>query len=113
VSHPVQLRTARPVPNCVVLSVVGEVDLVTVSGLETALAEHVAAASCLVLDLSEVTFFGSLGLAAVIRATTLAEERGARLLLVAGRRVLRTMELTRTAALFTSYPSVDDALRDC
>ena len=84
VPDPVQLRTERPVPNCVVLSVLGEIDLVTVPGLDAAIAEHVAAAPCLVLDLSGVTFFGSLGLAALIRAMTLAEERGTRLLLVAG-----------------------------
>ena len=109
-SDPVQLRTERPVPNCVVLSVVGEVDLVTVPGLDAAIAEHVAAAPCLVLDLSGVTFFGSLGLAALMRAMTLADERDTRLLLVAGWRVLRTMELTRTAELFTVYESVKEAL---
>jgi anti-sigma B factor antagonist len=113
VSTPVQLRTSRPTPNCVVLAVVGEIDLVTVPGLEAAILEHVAAAPCLVLDLSGVTFFGSLGLAAIIRATTLAEERGTRLMLVAAARVRRTMELTQTEDLFTMLDSVEDALRSC
>lgn len=98
-------------PNCVVLTVTGEVDLVTAPGLEAAIAEHVAAAPCLVLDLSGVTFFGSLGLAAIMRAMTMAEERGTRLLLVAGPRVRRTMALTRTEELFTVHDSVEDALR--
>lgn len=106
----VQLRTERPVPNCVVLSVVGEIDLVTVPELESAVAEHVAAAPCLVIDLSEVTFFGSLGLAVLMRAMTLADDRGTHLLLVVGPRVLRTMELTKTTDLFTVYDSVADAL---
>ncbi|HEX6360776.1 STAS domain-containing protein [Actinophytocola sp.] len=110
-SDPVQLRTDRPAPNCVVLSVVGEIDLVTAPGLETAIAEHVAVAPYLVIDLSEVTFFGSLGLAALMRAMNQAEERGTRLLLVAGQRVLRTMDLTKTAELFSVYDSVDEALR--
>lgn len=107
----VQLRTDRPAPNCVVLSVLGEIDLVTVPGLEAAIAEHVAAAPCLVLDLSGVTFFGSLGLAALMRGMTLAEERGTRLLLVIGIRVRRTMELTKTTEFFTVHDSVEEALR--
>ena len=110
-SNPVQLRTDRPAPNCVVLSVLGEIDLVTVPNLEAAIAEHVPAAPCLVIDLSEVTFFGSLGLSALMRAVTLAEDRGTRLLLVTGERVRRTMEVTQTAELFTVYDSVDEALR--
>jgi anti-anti-sigma factor len=111
VSNPVQLRTDRPAPNCVVLSVLGEIDLVTVPSLEAAIAEHVAAAPCLVIDLSAVTFFGSLGLSALMRATTLAEDRGTRLLLVTGDRVRRTMEVTKTTELFTVHESVDAALR--
>lgn len=110
-SNPVELRTERPAPNCVVLSVLGEIDLVTVPGLEAAIAEHVAAAPCLVIDLSAVTFFGSLGLSALLRATTLAEDRGTLLLLVTGDRVRRTMEVTKTAELFTVHESVDAALR--
>lgn len=108
---PVQLRTDRPAPNCVVLSVLGEIDLVTVPALETAIAEHVAAAPSLVLDLSGVTFFGSLGLAALMRGMTLAEERGTRLMLVVGVRVRRTMELTRTEELFIVHNSVEEALK--
>jgi len=111
VSYPVQLRTDRPAPNCVVLSVLGEIDLVTVPGLESAIAEHVAAAPRLVIDLSEVTFFGSLGLSALIRATTLAGDRGTHLLLVTGERVRRTMEVTKTTELFSMYNSVEEALR--
>lgn len=110
VSNPVQLRTERPTPNCVVLSVLGEIDLVTVPGLEAAIAEHVAAAPHLVIDLSGVTFFGSLGLAAIVRAMTLAGDRGTVLRLVAGARVRRTMELTKTTDLFTVHDSVEEAL---
>ncbi len=110
VSNPVQLRTERPTPNCVVLSVLGEIDLVTVPGLEAAIAEHVAAAPCLVIDLSSVTFFGSIGLAAIMRAMTLAGDRGTKLRLVAGPRVLRTMAVTKTTELFTVHDTVQDAL---
>lgn len=113
VSNPVELRTDRPAPNCVVLSVLGEIDLVTVPGLESAIAEHVAAAPCLVIDLSGVTFFGSIGIAAIMRAMTQAEGRGTRLRIVAGARVLRTLEVTKTAEFFTLHDSVDQALTFC
>jgi len=93
-----------------VLSVLGEIDLVTVPGLEAAIAEHVAAAPCLVIDLSSVTFFGSIGLAAIMRAMTLAGDRGTKLRLVAGPRVLRTMAVTKTTELFTVHDTVQDAL---
>jgi anti-sigma B factor antagonist len=112
VSNPVELRTDRPVPHCVVLSVSGEIDLVTVASLDVAIAEHVAAAPHLVLDLSEVSFFGSVGLASLIRARALADERDTRLSLVLGARVRRTMELTRTDEVFTVHPSVEEALRN-
>jgi anti-sigma B factor antagonist len=113
VSNPVELRTDRPAPNCVVLSVLGEIDLFTVPNLEAAIAEHVAAVPYLVVDLSEVTFFGSLGLSALMRATTMAGDRGTRLLLVTGERVRRTMDVTQTAELFAVHDSVEDALRSC
>ena len=112
-SNPVELRTHRPAPNCVVLTVMGEIDLVTVPGLEAAISEHVAAAPCLVIDLSGVTFFGSMGVAAIMRAMTLAEDRGTRLRLIAGARVLRTLEVTKTAELFTVHDSVEEALSSC
>jgi anti-sigma B factor antagonist len=113
VSTTVQLRTSRPTPNCVVLTVLGEIDLVTVPVLQSAIAEHVAAAPNLVIDLSEVAFFGSLGLAAIIRARSLADDRGTRLVLVGGDRVRRTMELTQTDDLFSMWSSLEDALRSC
>jgi anti-anti-sigma factor len=111
VSNPVQLRTARPAPDCVVLSVAGEVDLATAPDLESAIAHELAAKpSRLVLDLSAVSFFGSLGLATLIRAASSADERGVRLALVAGRPVRRTMELTQTEQLFAMYVTVAEAV---
>ncbi len=109
-SDPVQLHTARPAPDCVVLSVLGEIDLVTAPDLEAAVVEHLEGTACLVLDLTGISFFGSLGLATLIHTTSLAEARGVRLALVAGRLVTRTMELTRTTELFDVYGSVTDAI---
>jgi anti-sigma B factor antagonist len=111
VSDPVQLRTARPAPDCVVLSVAGEVDLVTAPDIETAVTRELdGGATLLVVDLSGVTFFGSLGLAVLIRTGADAEERAAALRLVPNKLVLRTMELTATGELFALYPTVEAAV---
>ena len=110
-SDPVQLRTARPAPDCVVLFVLGEVDLVTAPELELAISRELAAAPArLVLDLSGVTFFGSLGLAALIRGTELAAAHEVRLVLVTNRFVRRTMELTTTEELFETYETLEAAV---
>ncbi len=110
-SDPVQLRTARPAPDCVVLSVAGEVDLVTAPDIETAVTRELdGGATLLVVDLSGVTFFGSLGLAVLIRTGADAEERAAALRLVPNKLVLRTMELTATGELFALYPTVEAAV---
>ncbi len=109
-SDPVQLSTVRPAPDCVVLSVHGEIDLLTAPDLQAAVAEHLETAECLVVDLTGVSFFGSLGLATLIRAADRAAERGVRLALVAGPLVTRTMELTKTVEMFSFFASVDDAV---
>lgn len=110
-SDPVQLRTTRPAPGCVVLYVAGELDLVTAPDLEAELVRQLADAPAqLVLELSGVAFFGSLGLAAIIRARELAAERGVRLAVVLNRLVRRTMELTGTLELFAVYESLDAAV---
>jgi anti-sigma B factor antagonist len=111
VSDPVQLRTARPAPDCVVLSVSGEIDLATAPELESAIASELASRPArLVLDLTGVTFFGSLGLATLVRAAATADDHRAHLAVVAGRVVRRTMELTRTDRMFTMYVTVADAV---
>jgi anti-anti-sigma factor len=111
VSDPVQLSTARPAPDCVVLTVTGEVDLATAPDLEEALLRELTSAPArLILDLSGVTFFGSLGLAALIRAGSTADEHGVHLVLVPGRLVRRTMELTQTDRMFSTYVTVAAAV---
>ncbi len=110
-SDPVQVRIARPAPDVVVLAVFGEIDIVTAPDLDAAVARALAApVRHLVVDLSGVTFFGSLGLATLIRTADVVERHALRLSLVAGRLALRTMELTKTVDLFTLRDSVEAAL---
>lgn len=110
-SDNLELRVARPAPDCVVITVLGEIDLVTAPELTTALEDYLDGTPCVVVDLTDVTFFGSLGLATLVRLTALAESTGVRLALVPGPLVARTMELTRTTDIFTAYDSVADARR--
>lgn len=108
-SEHIALRAARPSPDCVVLTVLGEIDLVTAPELAAAIEEHLDGTPSVVVDMTDVTFFGSLGLATLIRLTTLAEAKGTRLALVPGPLVRRTMDLTTTVDMFTLYDSVADA----
>ena len=96
----------------VVLHVTGEIDLLTANVLGERLRENLEPASrVLVLDLTEVTFLGSAGLAEIVSASQAGADRGAKLLLVAtNRAVLRPLEVTGLLSLFTVYDTVDAAL---
>ncbi|MGH3585407.1 MAG: STAS domain-containing protein, partial [Pseudonocardia sp.] len=58
-----------------VMHVVGEIDTLTAPVLRSRLDEQVAAVSLLVLDLSDVTFLGSAGLAVLVAAKDDADRR--------------------------------------
>lgn len=85
---------------CLVVSVRGEVDLVTAPELERALrTASVPGTSDLIVDLSETSFFDSTGIHALLRAGAHAAPVGVRLSIVAGsscvRRVLRIAGIDR------------------
>lgn len=102
----------RPAPETVVLHVAGEVDTMTAPALDSAVTTELERDPArLVLDLTGVTFLASRGLAVLVRAAALAEERGSRVELVSQRRaVLRPLEVTRMAHLFAIHPTLDAAL---
>lgn len=105
-------HVTRPAPETVVLHVAGEVDTLTAPALDSAVTTELELAPPrLVLDLTGVTFLASRGLAVLVRAAALAEERGTRVELVSQRRaVLRPLEITRTTHLFTIHSTLDEAL---
>jgi anti-sigma B factor antagonist len=110
---PLRLTSSRPTATCGVLHVDGEVDLLTTPSLSTEISKQLAdrTAQTVVLDLSGVTFFGSSGLATLIKAAETAAEQDIRLILVAANRaVLRPLEVTTTAGLFTIYATVEAAV---
>src|SRR5919106_5265569 len=101
----------RPHPDTVVLGVRGEIDTLTAPAFTAATEELLTApGEVLVMDLTEVRFLASSGLAVLISAAHRAEERGVRLrLVVANRAVRRPLDITGTAALFDLHPDLRSA----
>lgn len=103
---------SRPHPGTAVLTVQGEVDMLTAPRFESAVAELIACPdSVRVIDLSGVSFLASSGLAVLIRAAHRTEENGVRLRLVASTRsVRRPLEVTGADQLFEIHPDADAAV---
>ncbi len=94
-----------------VVHVVGEIDTLTAPVLRAQLDEHLSVVPLLVLDLSEVTFLGSAGLAVLVSAKDAADARGHTLRLVCGSRiVVRALEATGLLTLFDVADGVPEAL---
>jgi anti-sigma B factor antagonist len=94
-----------------VVHVVGEIDTLTAPVLRAQLDEHLPAVPLLVLDLSDVTFLGSAGLAVLVAAKDAADARGHRLRLVCGSRIVtRALEATGLLSLFDVADDVPEAL---
>lgn len=95
----------------VVVSVGGEVDMLTTPLLGACLTEQLEAEPrVLVLDMSQVGFLGSSGLAALVSARDAAHTRNVSLRLVAtAHAVLRPLTATGLLDLFEIFPSSDAA----
>ena len=94
-----------------VVQVVCEIDTLTAPVLRAQLDEHLPTVPLLVLDLSEVTFLGSAGLAVLVAAKDAADARGHTLRLVCGSRiVVRALEATGLLTLFDVADGVPEAL---
>jgi anti-sigma B factor antagonist len=98
-------------PEARVVHVVGEIDTLTAPVLRAQLDEHIPVVPLLVLDLSDVTFLGSAGLAVLVAAKDAADARGHTLRLVCGSRiVVRALEATGLLTLFDVADGVPEAL---
>ncbi len=92
------------------LSIEGEIDTLTADALERGMEQLLAAPSAvLVIDLTDVTFLASSGLAVLIRAAQRSGERRLRLV-TAARAVRRPLEITGSDQLFDLYSDRDAAL---
>lgn len=103
---------AREVGDICVVTVAGEVDMVTTPCLRAHLQRQLErAGSILVIDLTGVEFLGSSGLAVLVETLDMARERGTGLRLVCNSRgVLRPLEATGLTELFEIHPDPDTAL---
>src|SRR6476660_2979171 len=98
-------------PTARVLHVVGELDTLTAPLLAVRLAEQQAAVPKLVVDLSEVSFLGSAGLAALVEAKDAADRDVCQLLVGPGARIVRrALEATGLLSLVTVADDVPEAL---
>ncbi|WNV83014.1 STAS domain-containing protein [Umezawaea sp. Da 62-37] len=95
-----------------VLRVIGEVDMTTSELVRGTLLTCLdAAVSAVVLDLNEVTFLASSGLAVIVEALGYADRRGIAFVVVAGHRsVLRPLQATSLNELLVIHSGVDYAI---
>ncbi|WP_158883522.1 STAS domain-containing protein [Amycolatopsis anabasis] len=95
----------------IVLRVAGEVDLVTAPELEEALirAQH-AHPEILVVDLSEVTFLGSVGLEVLFGSHLRVTPRTQLRIVAPSRATWRPLEITGLGTELAVYPNLDEAL---
>ncbi|MCE7003500.1 STAS domain-containing protein [Kibdelosporangium philippinense] len=105
----VDRRVAGP---AVVLHVAGEIDMSTAPMLAEECDQAIESApGRLVVDLSDVTFFGSAGLAVLLDAHQRGEQEGVQVRLVAdGRPVLRSIEIAGVQEMLPVYPDLENAL---
>jgi anti-sigma B factor antagonist len=100
-SHPRLRVWIEERPARVEIRVAGELDLATVPQLRQVLDAHARSGQTMVIDLREIEFIDSMGLAALVRAHHRAIARGAKLELVpASERVHKVFTLTHVDRLF-------------
>jgi anti-sigma B factor antagonist len=103
--HPRLRMSVDDTPARVVIRLAGEIDLATVPQLRQVLDAHARSGQTMLIDLHEIEFIDSMGLAALVRARHRAIARGARLELVAPpERVYKVFTLTRLDQLFHWVP---------
>ena len=102
-----------PRSDCVVVTVGGEVDLLTAAQLARALenASKASRAGCLVIDMTDLTFIDSSGLGVLIAAQNRARTLGDSVVLVhPPPLVRRLLDGTQLHHRFSTYDTLDAAL---
>lgn len=98
-------------PPAAVLTVYGEVDMVTAPLLTAAVDEVLAAAPpVLVVDLAAVEFLASAGLTALVTMTQDRASRAVLRIVASGRATVRPIQLTGLEQSLPLYPTVEAAL---
>jgi anti-sigma B factor antagonist len=94
-----------------VVTVTGEIDVVTAPDLADCLTAQLAGSQVVVVDLDGVRFLGSAGVAVLFEANELATRQGRDLQLVSHSRTAnQVLKITGLATCFTFADTVPDAL---
>jgi anti-sigma B factor antagonist len=112
--EPLGITIEQARPDVVVVSLRGDLDLLTAPVLHERLWPLLGQADrALVVDLSDVGFLGSAGLAELAAAHDTATRKGVRIVVVANARaVLRPLEITGLHTMFEIFDSVESVLSD-
>lgn len=114
VDDQITLAAHNPSPGRTVIGVGGEVDMLTSPQLRTAVLERFESGSgveLVVLDLDNVTFLGTSGLAVLIEVREAAHTAGVELRLACtARRVLRPLTIAGLIPLFDIHDTIEGAL---
>lgn len=106
-----KLSTSRPEPETVVLAVAGEVDMLSAPRLAAALDEIFGTLPrVVVVDLSEVEFLGSAGLAVLVSAQK--QSTSSLRVVASGRDTRRIFTLTGLDEVFALHATREAALAD-
>ncbi|HEY9389337.1 MAG TPA: STAS domain-containing protein [Mycobacteriales bacterium] len=97
-----------------VLRLRGEVDLFTAPRLRAALGDLVESGRCdLIVDMRDVEYFGTAGIAALAGALAVVRRRGGSLKVACPHpHVLKLFQLTDMNKVFRIYPTVNEAIAD-
>jgi anti-anti-sigma factor len=95
-----------------IVTVTGEVDMSTVQVVHAELADKLdRRPAALIIDLGAVSFFGSAGINTLMHAHLNARQSGTEIVLITAQSaVLRPLQLTGVAELFSIQPTLRDAL---
>jgi anti-sigma B factor antagonist len=109
-------RVVRAQAQALVVTVAGEVDVLTVKRLHAAVAagfDQLRDGEILVIDLTDVTFLGSLGLQALVEVTCTAHQRREPLRIVVDhtRPVIRPIQLMGLDDILALFDTVEQALQ--
>ena len=92
------------------IAVVGEVDLHRSTDLRVEIFRHLDDAESVLLDLAQVSYIDSSGIATMVQSLTHARSKGVEFALVQpGEAVMRILHLTHLDAVFQTYPAAADA----
>jgi anti-sigma B factor antagonist len=108
-------RVAHATGQALVVTVAGEIDLLTVDRLRAAVAagfEDLRDGEMLMIDLTQVTFMDSQGLQTLVEVTQAAQQRREPLRIVVDhtRPVIRPIQVTGLDAVLALFETVEDAL---